>query len=312
MRPLRTALPARRWLSLLLWLLAACAYAQGPGELQAIPALQARVTDLTATLDTAQREQLERKLAAFESERGTQIVILLVSTTQPEDIAAYANRVFNTWKPGRAGVGDGLLILVAKQDRKIRIEVARALEGAVPDLAAKQIIDEVLTPRFRAGDFAGGLDLAADRLMGLVRGEGLPAPARAAPGSSGAEVDWMNLGVLALIVVPVLGTVARRLLGHKLGTVATGAVIGWVAFSISASLVLAALAALVAMVLTFIAGTSQGAALLSSRRGHGHGGPWGGGGWGAGADSGGWGGGGGGFSSGGGGDGAGGGASGDW
>lgn len=312
MRPLRTALPARRWLSLLLWLLAACAYAQGPGELQAIPALQARVTDLTATLDTAQREQLERKLAAFESERGTQIVILLVSTTQPEDIAAYANRVFNTWKPGRAGVGDGLLILVAKQDRKIRIEVARALEGAVPDLAAKQIIDEVLTPRFRAGDFAGGLDLAADRLMGLVRGEGLPAPSRAAPGSSGAEVDWMNLGVLALIVVPVLGTVARRLLGHKLGTVATGAVIGWVAFSISASLVLAALAALVAMVLTFIAGTSQGAALLSSRRGHGHRGPWGGGGWGAGADSGGWGGGGGGFSSGGGGDGAGGGASGDW
>jgi uncharacterized protein len=312
MRPSCPALPACRWLWLLLWLVAACAYAQGPGELQAIPALQARVTDLTATLDTAQREQLERKLAAFETERGTQIVILLVSTTQPEDIAAYANRVFNTWKPGRAGVGDGLLILVAKQDRKMRIEVARTLEGAVPDLAAKQIIDEVLTPRFRAGDFAGGLDLAADRLMGLVRGEGLPAPARAAPGSADAEVDWMNLGVLALIVVPVLGTVARLLLGHKLGTVATGAVIGWVAFSISASLVLAALAALVAMVLTFIAGTSQGAALLSSRRGHGHGGPWGGGGWGGGADSGGWGGGGGGFSSGGGGDGAGGGASGDW
>ena len=122
----------------------------------------------------------------------------------------------------------------------------------------------------------------------------------------------MNLGVLALIVVPVLGTVARRLLGHKLGTIATGTVIGWVAFSISASLVLAALAALVAMVLTFIAGTSQGAALLSSRRGHAHGGPWGGRGWGGGSDSGGWGGGGGGFSSGGGGDGAGGGASGDW
>lgn len=305
----RSASPARRWLWALGLALAASCYAQEPAGLQVIPALQARVTDLTATLDAQQRQQLEDKLAAFETERGTQIVILLVPTTQPEDVAAYANRVFNIWKPGRAGVGDGLLILVAKQDRKMRIEVARALEGAVPDLAAKRVIDEVLTPRFRAGDFAGGLDLATDRLMGLVRGEGLPAPARAAQEPREGEIDWMNLGVLVLIIVPVLGTVTRRLLGHKLGTVATGAVIGWVAFSISASLLLAALAALVSMVLTFIAGTSQGAALLSSRRGHGHGGPWGGG-WGA--DSGGWGGGGGGFSSGGGGDGAGGGASGDW
>lgn len=307
----RFALPARRWLWLLLWALAAGGHAQGQGELQVIPPLQARVTDLTATLEAAQRERLERKLADFETERGTQIVILLVPTTQPEDIAAYANRVFNAWKPGRAGVGDGLLILVAKQDRKIRIEVARALEGAVPDLAAKQIIDEVLTPRFRAGDFGGGLESAADRLMGLVRGEGLPTPARAAPGRPADEADWISLGVLVLVIVPVLGAVTRRLLGHKLGTVVTGAVIGWVAFSITASLILAALAALVAMLLTFIAGTSQGAALLSSRRGHGHGAPWGGGGWGGGADSGGWGGGGG-FSSGGGGDGAGGGASGDW
>lgn len=308
----RSASPARRWLGALWLALAAGCYAQEPAGLPAIPALQARVTDLTATLEAAQRERLEGKLAAFEAERGTQIVILLVPTTQPEDIAAYANRVFNVWKPGRAGVGDGLLILVAKQDRKIRIEVARALEGAVPDLAAKQIIDEVLTPSFRAGDFGGGLESAVDRLMGLVRGEGLPTPARAGPGRPAAEADWISLGVLVLVIVPILGAVTRRLLGHKLGTVATGAVIGWVAFSISASLLLAALAALVAMLLTFIAGTAQGAALLSSRRGQGHGAPWGGGGWGGGADSGGWGGGGGGFSSGGGGDGAGGGASGDW
>lgn len=309
----RYASSARRWLVALGLVLAASCYAQDPAGLQAIPALQARVTDLTGTLDAAQRERLEGKLAAFEAERGTQIVVLLVPSTQPEDIAAYANRVFNAWKPGRAGVGDGLLLLVAKQDRKIRIEVARALEGAVPDLAAKQIIDGVLTPRFRANDFAGGLELAVEQLMGLVRGEGLPAP-RAAQTGRTDEIDWMNLGVLVLIIVPVVGAVTRRLLGHKLGAVATGALIGWVAFSVTTSLLLAALAGLIAMVFTFIAGTAQGAALLSSRSQHRPGGPWGGG-WGSGSDGGGWGGGGlggGGFSSGGGGDGAGGGASGDW
>lgn len=295
-------------LSLLLFAyLAGAAFAQ---SLLPVPALTARVMDHTGTLSTAQLNQLEDKLAAFEQAQGSQIVILLVPSTQPEDIAAYANRVFNTWKPGRAGLGDGLLIVVAKQDRKIRIEVARALEGAIPDLAAKQVIDDVLTPHFRQGDFAGGLDQATDRLMALIRGEGLPTPAAApAPRQGDGGVQWMDLGVLLFIVLPVLGSLTRRILGHKLGTLATGGAIAALTFAFTASLLIAAVAALLAMLLTFMAGTPLGSALLaaSQQRQH-HGGPWGGGGFGGG----GFGSGGGGFSSGGGGDGAGGGASGDW
>jgi len=295
-------------LSLLLFAcLAGAAFAQ---SLLPVPALTARVMDHTGTLSTVQLSQLEDKLAAFEQAQGSQIVILLVPSTQPEDIAAYANRVFNTWKPGRAGLGDGLLIVVAKQDRKIRIEVARALEGAIPDLAAKQVIDDVLTPHFRQGDFAGGLDQAAERLMALIRGEGLPAPAAApAPRPRDDGVQWMDLGVLLFIVLPVLGSLTRRILGRKLGTLATGGAIAALTFAFTASLAIAAVAALLAMLLTFLAGTPLGSALLaaSQQRQH-HGGPWGGGGFGGG----GFGSGGGGFSSGGGGDGAGGGASGSW
>lgn len=308
MMPLRrlSPLPAL-WLVAVLWLgLLQLAAAQPAGGVLPVPALTARVMDQTATLSAAQRQQLEERLAAFEASHGTQIVILLVPTTGPEDIAAYANRVFNAWKPGRPGIGDGLLLLVAKQDRRIRIEVGRALEGAVPDLAAKRVIDEVLTPRLRQGDFAGGLAQASTQLMALVRGEGLPAPA--APPRRATEADWMNLAVLLFIVLPVAGSVLRRILGHKLGTLATGGLVGFLIFSFTASLLIALLGALLAMLLTFIAGTPLGSALLASaqQRQH-HGGHWGGG-----LGGGGFGGGGGGFSSGGGGDGAGGGASGSW
>lgn len=293
------------------WLLLAWAIAAQAQAVLPVPALTARVMDQTGTLNAAQLSALEAKLAGFEQTQGSQIVILLVPTTQPEDIAAYTNRVFNTWKPGRAGLGDGLLLVVAKQDRKIRIEVARALEGAIPDLAAKQVIDNVLTPHFRQGDFAGGLDLALDQLMALIRGEGLPTPTTSPPRAADAGMDWMDLGILLLIAVPVVGSLLRRILGHKLGTLVTGGAVAALTFVFTASLLLAGLAALLAVLLTFIAGTPLGSALLaaSQQRQH-HGGRWGGGdfggGFGGGFGSGG------GFSSGGGGDGAGGGASGDW
>lgn len=291
------------WLAALFWVALL-----GAQPLQAVPPLTARVTDQTATLSAAQRQQLEDKLAAFETSQGSQVLILLVSSTQPEDIAAYANRVFNTWKPGRAGIGDGLLIVVATQDRKVRIEVARALEGAIPDLAAKQVIDSALTPRFRQGDFAGGLDLAIDQLSALIRGEALPVPTPSARADD--TVQWMDLGVLLFILLPVVSSLARRILGRKLGTLATGGAAGVFTFLFTASLAIALVAGLLAMLLTFVAGTSLGSALLSSGRARHRGGAWPGsdgpGGWGGGGF------GGGGFSSGGGGDGAGGGASGGW
>ncbi len=123
--------------------------------LRAIPALSARVIDETNTLSGEQRQALETKLAAIEQQQGSQVVVLMVPTTSPEDIAAFANRVGNAWKIGRKDVGDGVLVLVAKDDRRMRIEVAKALEGAIPDIAAARIIDTAMKPRFRDGDFAG-------------------------------------------------------------------------------------------------------------------------------------------------------------
>ena len=280
-------------------------------EVQPVPPLATPVIDQTATLDDAQRTALTAKLAAIEQQTGSQIVVLLVPTTQPEDIAAYGQRVADTWKIGRRDIGDGLLIVVAKNDRRVRIEVAKTLEGAIPDLAAKRVIDAQITPAFRAGDYAGGLSAAVDRLAGLIRGEALPAPPP--PESRGGGPGGMNLEALAIfffVVVPMAGALLTRLFGRKLGSLATGGVAGGVGWWLTTSLLLAGAAGVVALLLVGVFGIG------SARRGgfgggRGSGGPpiiWGGGG------GGGWsgGGGGGGFSSGGGGDFGGGGASGDW
>ncbi|MFV0681463.1 TPM domain-containing protein [Ottowia sp.] len=139
-----------------------------------VPALTGQVIDQTGTLDTAQIAQLEATLATLERDKGAQLVVLMVPTTVPEDIASYANRVGNAWKIGRDGVGDGVILLVALKDRRVRIEVAKTLEGAIPDIAARHIIDEAIKPRFRAGDFAGGITAAVDQLNARIRGEALP------------------------------------------------------------------------------------------------------------------------------------------
>ena len=139
-----------------------------------VPALSARVIDQTGTLDAAQKKALEAKLASLEKTKGSQVVVLMVPTTAPEDIASYTQRVGDTWKIGRKDVGDGLLLVVAKDDRKMRIAPAKTLEGAVPDVLAARIIDETMKPLFRAGDFAGGIGGAVDQVTGLINGEALP------------------------------------------------------------------------------------------------------------------------------------------
>ena len=272
---------------------------------QAVPPLTAHVVDSTGTLNAQQARQLEDKLNAFEQSGGAQVVLLLVPTTQPEDIVSYANRVANTWKIGRKEIGDGLLLIVAKNDRQVRIEVAKTLEGAIPDLAAKHIIDQAITPRFRQGDFAGGLDAGVDQIMARINGEALPAPTSRPTGKRGG-FDWTDLAVFMFIAVPVLGTVTRRLLGSKVGSVATGGVVGVIAMLVTSSLLIAGLAAFAALLFALFSNVTQGV----GRSGWGSGGA---GGWGTGGGFGGGGfGGGGGFSSGGGGDFGGGGASGSW
>ena len=286
------------------WLLPA--HAQG---VLPVPELTARVIDQTGTLDAIQRQGLEDKLAAFEQRKGSQIVVLLVPTTQPEDIASYANRIANAWKIGRKQVGDGVLVIVAKDDRRVRIEVAKTLEGAVPDLAAKRIIDEAVTPQFRQGNFAGGLQAGVDQLIARISGEGLPEPARKpAQQARDSGFDWFDLAVILFFVVPIAGRVLRGMFGSNLIGLVTRGGARLQTMLITSSLIAAAIAGAVALVLSLFSSGLGGRGVRG-----GHHGPWiGGGGWGGGG--GGWsgGGGGGGFSSGGGGDFGGGGASGDW
>ncbi|MFO1340431.1 MAG: TPM domain-containing protein [Burkholderiaceae bacterium] len=281
-------------------------------DLQPVPPLNARVTDTTGTLDARQRDALEAKLAAFEHDAGSQIVVLIVASTKPEDIAAYGYRVADQWKVGRKDVGDGLLLLVAKDDRRVRIEVAKALEGAVPDLAARQIIDNAVRPAFKAGDYAGGLNAAVDQLEARLRGEALPAPTHErGPAKSRGGVAWDQLAMFLFVGVPIVGAVLTGLFGRRLGGLASGGAAGAMAWWFGAPLALAGVAALVATVLVGVMGVgAAGRRRIGGRGGHGGppiiGGGGGGGGWGGGGGSGG------GFSSGGGGDFGGGGASGDW
>ncbi len=295
-----------------LWLCAALlglgAYAQ---NLQPVPALTARVVDTTGTLDAAARQTLEAKLEALEKRKGSQVVVLIVPTTLPEDITSYANRVANEWKIGRKAVGDGVLVIVAKNDRKLRIEVAKTLEGALPDLAVKQIIDEALAPGLRSGDYAGGLSATIDGLTKRIDGESLPEVAPQKKGglnTLGEGFQWMDIAIFMLFAIPIGGAIAKGIFGNKLGSLVTGGAVGGLAFFVTASMALAGIAFVVALIFTLMSSFSR-----LATGGRGHGGSYGGGGWSSGSGGfGGGGGGGGGFSSGGGGDFGGGGASGDF
>ena len=290
-------------------LLAALVFGPAHAEdLVPVPVLTGRVIDQTSTLTAAQADALSTKLAAIETKYGAQIVILIVATARPEDVFSYAQRVATSWKLGRKEVGDGLLLTVAKNDRDVDIRVAASLQGAIPDIAANRIIQESIVPAFKAGDFAGGLNAAVDRLGALVAGEKLPAPsARNAPAQRGGRsgFDWQDIAIFLFVGVPILGRILSSVMGRKLGALGTGAAVGAIGWFLTASLLVAAGAGLVALFLVGVMGSG------SARRG-GFAGPviWGGGG---GFGGGGFGGGGsGGFSSGGGGNFDGGGASGRW
>ena len=307
------------WLALLAAVVALAALGLGgtahAQEVLPVPALTARVVDQTGTLTPAQTQALSAKLQAIETERGAQVVVLMVPTTQPEDIAAYGQRVADTWKVGRREVGDGVVIVVAKGDRRINIEVAKTLEGAIPDVLAGRIINEQIKPAFKAGDYAGGLNAAVDQLGKRIAGEALPAPTRQGGGGANRGLggfDLQDLAIFLFVAVPVVGAILRGVFGRKLGALVTGGAVGGVAWWLTASLLIAGGAGLVALFLVGVMGMGgSGLGGGASRRG---GGPiiFGGGGGGFGGGGFGGGGGGGGFSSGGGGDFGGGGASGSW
>lgn len=249
----------RRWLAaLVLAGLAFCAHAE-----VAVPALASRVTDLTGTLTQEQTASLEQKLAAFETKKGSQIAVLMLPSTQPEEIEQYSIRVAEAWKIGRKGTDDGVILVVAKNDRRLRIEVGYGLEGAIPDATAKRIISETITPRFKAGDFYGGISAGVDQLIRLIDGEKLPPPSAVSGTASGFAdfVDWL---IPAFLFVAVAGALLRAMLGRFPGALATGAVGGvfaWFLFGLGVALVAAVVAFLLAL-MNF--GGSSGAGGYSS------------------------------------------------
>lgn len=288
----------------LLWVaLLGGAWAQ---DLVPVPPLKGRVTDLTGTLTADQIADLERSLAAFEARKGSQVAVLMVPTTQPEEIAQYSIRVADQWKVGRKKVDDGLIVVVAKNDHKLRIEVGYGLEGVIPDIVARRVIRETIAPHFVEGDFYGGLKAGTDQLMKLVDGEKLPPPAEQGTRQPGQGADLQSLFVILLVVIVVAGGILTKVLGRLFGSAATGGVAGFIALAIAGTMIAAVAAGILAFFLTLMLG-GVGGALAGGRRGGWGGGPWIGGG-----SGGSWGGGGGGGWSGGGGGFGGGGASGSW
>ncbi|MEZ5573045.1 MAG: TPM domain-containing protein [Halioglobus sp.] len=245
-------------MSILRLLLTVCLLLAATGvpaqTLQNVPALTQRVTDLAGILDPSVQSALEQKLRSLEQQTGSQLAVLIVRSTQPEAIEQYSIRVVDAWKLGRDKIDDGVLLLVASDDRKVRIEVGYGLEGALPDARAHQIIERIIKPHFASGDFGGGLSAAADAIAAAIRGESLPLPRKEATTASGVE----NLLPIILIIAFVIGIPFKRALGLLPGALATGGIAGLVAWLLLGALGVAALAAIVTFLLSLITGTGPG------------------------------------------------------
>ena len=238
-----------------LLLVLACGWATLAPAQVPVPPLSGHVTDLTGTLDAGQKATLEQTLGAFEARKGSQLAVLMLATTAPEDIEAYALRVAEQWKLGRKKVDDGAILVVAKADRALRIEVGYGLEGALNDAVSKRIVSEVILPRFRQQDFAGGISAGVEQMIKVVDGEALPAP-RAKTASSGA--DYEQWAVLLFVVALAVGGVLRSLLGRLPGALLTGSVIGVLAWFVAGAMTIALLAGVVALFVTLFGGGRGG------------------------------------------------------
>lgn len=232
------------------------------GDFADIPALKARVTDTTGTLSSGEIERLEAKLKQFETEKGSQLVVLMVPTVQPEAIEQYSIRVAEAWKIGRKKVNDGLILLVAKNDRKMRIEVGYGFEGAIPDAVAKRIISEAIAPRFRNNDYAGGIEAGVDGLIAAARGEALAAPEtkQAWSANSGGQVSEFNFEMLivAFFIAIGVGGFLSSVFGRFFGSTLTGGGVGAVTWFLSGALGWAAIIGAVAFFITLFTGGSRG------------------------------------------------------
>ena len=296
----------------LLGLLLLCWASPAAAEV-AVPPLTGRVVDLTGTLTAADIATQSQRLKDLETRKGSQVAVLIVPTTQPETIEQYSLRVAEAWKIGRRKIDDGALLVIAKDDRKLRIEVGYGLEGSLTDVTARRIIDEVIAPRFRSGDFAGGVAAGITRIINVIDGEPLPRPApEASQGQDNDLISFLNpLNPFTIFIVFIVGSIMRKTLGRLFGAVAAGGAMGLFAWYVAGSIAVSAGLGLLVLAFTFFADGILAANQAAVRRSGGGAGGWsggwvggGGGGWSGGSSDGGFSGGGGSF--------GGGGASGSW
>ncbi|MFN5011842.1 MAG: TPM domain-containing protein [Gammaproteobacteria bacterium] len=282
MRP-RPAVLARPVVALTAALLAALALGPASAQqagLQPIPAYPSRVVDTVGLLQPDEKARLEQKLQAFEERKGSQVAVLIVDTTQPEEIEQYSIRVADAWKPGRKGVDDGAILIVAQQDRRMRIEVGRGLEGALTDLVSRRVIDETVRPAFRAGEFGAGIEAGVDRMIGVIDGEPLPPPdPRWSGGDEDEGTNWIAAGVLAVLLLLLFAISAAK--GRAGASLASGGTFGVMALVFTGSIVFALIAALFGTLVGLDSRAGRGAYYSPGRRGR-HDGGFGGGGFGGG------------------------------
>jgi uncharacterized protein len=226
----------------------------------AVPQLTGRVVDQTGTLSSGDVAALTQTLKDLETKKGSQVAVLIVPTTAPETIEQYSIRVAEAWKIGRRKIDDGALLVVAKDDHKLRIEVGYGLEGALTDVTARRIIDEIITPKFKTGDFAGGISAGIDRIVGVINGEPLPAPVPESQSFGGEDRYDILFNPLILFGVFAVGGVLRAVLGRLFGSIGIGGVFGLVAWFAVGSLMVSVIAALGAFAFAMFAGSvaSQG------------------------------------------------------
>nr|WP_208296310.1 TPM domain-containing protein [Telluria antibiotica] len=268
-----------------MWALNGLAFAQD--GFVAVPPLTSPVTDLSATLSPEQQATLNNALRAFEERKGSQVAVLIVPTTRPESIEQYAIRVAEQWQLGRKKIDDGAILVVAKDDRAVRIEVGYGLEGVLNDATAKRIIDDVIVPRFRRDDFNGGIVAGVESMMKVIDGEPLPPPD--GPRTARNDVGITQVLPLVLVGVVVVGGVLRALLGRVAGAAVTGGLIGVATWLVVGTATIGLSVGVLAFLFTLIGG-ARVAGLYMAHGGGRRGGGWGGrgGGFGGGGASGRW------------------------
>ena len=245
------------------------------GDFQPVPKLIKRVTDTTGTLSSSDEAKIETRLKEYEAKKGAQIAVLIVGTTQPETVFDYSTRVMSEWKLGRKDIDDGVLFVIAKNDRKTQILVGLGLSGSLTDAMSKRILTETVAPKFRAGDFAGGIDDGVAKIISVIDGEALPPPPKKRVGSKNTGGGgYENFIMLAVFAAAFVGPLLRSLLGRFLGAGATGGIAAAAAWFVAGGLLLPVLAG----VIMFVAVLLMGAMNFTSGRGGGWGGGFGGGG----------------------------------